>query len=188
MSFSSNSIILNAKRLASYSLVYSVNYLDSIRQLSDLCSKEQVRVKQFESFYQQTNLVHIDMLFPNVLADMALDVFFGKVFTFYDYIQQPKTYQLFDKERDINYFNVKIPQFIDYLLYSDIAKMDYSSGELTHDMDYTIQSGEIQLHFNAQNYTDLIQIAVSTLVLRIDLNKSYVTTSNELVLCFVIAF
>ncbi|MBP6610408.1 MAG: hypothetical protein KA206_04885 [Paludibacter sp.] len=66
--------------------------------------------------------------------------------------------------------------------------MDYSSGELTHDMDYTIQSGEIQLHFNAQNYTDLIQIAVSTLVLRIDLNKSYVTTSNELVLCFVIAF
>ncbi|MBP6610409.1 MAG: hypothetical protein KA206_04890 [Paludibacter sp.] len=82
MNLSSNSIILNAKRLASYSLVYSVNYLDSIRQLSDLCSKEQVRVKQFESFYQQTNLVHIDMLFPNVLADMALDVFLVKYLLF----------------------------------------------------------------------------------------------------------
>lgn len=188
MNLSSESIVLNSKQLASYSLVFNVNYKDNIIKLSDLSSKDQVRIRQFESFYQQNNFVYIDMLFANVLADIVLDVYLGKVFTFYDYIHLPKSFQLFDKEEDMRYFNSSISQFVDYLLYSDIAKMEYSSGELNRTLNYTIKCDQTSLQFNELNYLDLIQIGVSTLTLRIDLDKSYVTNLNEVILCLVIAF
>lgn len=177
---------LNSKRIASYSIVYRSNYVDGVKHLSDLKSKDQVRACMFESFHQQNNLVYIDMLFPNVLADIALEVFFNKVFTFDDYIQLPKSYQLFDNERDKQFFATKIPLFVDYLLYSDIAIDTFSSGTLNHDILYKIDDQLASIRFNSSNFENLIQIALSTMILRIDLQRSYTTILDEVVLHLVI--
>jgi len=179
---------LNSKRIASYSIVYRSNYVDGVKHISDLISKDQVRACLFESFYQQNNLVFIDMLFPNVLADIALEVYFNKVFTFDDYIQLPKTYQLYDNERDIKFFKTKIPHFVDHLLYSDIAHDSFSNGTLNHDISYIIDDDVAPMRFNSSNYEDLVQIALSTMMLRIDLQRSYTTNLDEVVLHLVIEF
>lgn len=181
-------ITLNTRRLASYSIVYTSNYIASINQLSDFTDKDQVRATQFESFNQQNNLIFIDMLFPNVLADIVLEVYFKRVFTFDDYIQSVKSYQVYDSERDKSFFAAKILTFVHYLLYSDIGSIRYSNGELNYALHYLIEDRIAPLYFDSSNYLDLIQIALSTLLLRIDYDKSYTTLQGDVILHFVIEF
>lgn len=183
-----DSITLNDKVLASYNIVYKANFKDDILCLSDLVHKNQVRASEFESFYQQNNLIHVDMLFPNVLADIALEVYLGKVSNFNSYLIREKTFQIIDIESDKYFFKSRIERFVDFLLYSDISELKSSTGELHHNTVYKFDDGVSILYFNSLNYLDLIQVSLHILQLRIDLNKSYTTSSGEVILNLVIEF
>jgi len=124
---------LKKMSLAEYSIVYKVNDGCNISDLSDFNSKCQLLFVQFESLNQQQNLGYVDEMFPQVLADMALDVFFGNVHCLSDYIHVPKDFVVPEIEDEELYYNYKLRDFIEYLLYSDIALTQASAGNRNYE-------------------------------------------------------
>jgi len=173
---------LEKMSLAEYSIVYSLADGFDILDLPDLNLKNQLFFEKFENLNQQQNLMYVDRFFPQVLADLALEVLLGNVGSLSDYIHAPKSFVVPDIDDEELYYNYKLKDFIEYLLYSDIALTKASSGNKNYEQfslakNILAEFGYCSLYERLKLYDYLmlnLQIRVSVV------NSSLV--ENELVL------
>lgn len=107
--------------LAEYSLLFRVNDGCVVRNTDELRANYQISFICFYHHQQQVNLKKIDASFPLVLADVALDVMSGRVHTFGEYIFQMIERLSGEEKIKALYTADKIQDFIELLVYSDIA-------------------------------------------------------------------
>ena len=179
---------LNGLTLADYTICYELKCdADSFAALH-LNSKQEASPKRFEMFYQQNNLIFVDMLFPNILADIALEVYMQKVDTLAGYLSLPKTYQIINEELDARFLSEKIRKFVEYILYSDISQNKQSAGTLNYVQLYSYKNLINESWFFSElNKNELIDLALSSMVVSIDNNNSHINGS-ELKLCVCFGF
>jgi hypothetical protein len=179
---------LNGQTLATYTICYELKCEAESFAGLHLNSKQEVSPKRFELFHQQNNLIFVDMLFPNILADIALEVYMQKVNTLANYLLLPKTYQIVNEELDAKFLNEKIRKFVEYILYSDINLNKQSAGALNYSQHYSYTNTKNECWFFSElNKTELIELALSTMVVSIDKENSLLNGS-ELKLCVCIGF
>jgi hypothetical protein len=179
---------LNGQTLATYTICYELKCEAESFAGLHLNSKQEVSPKRFELFHQQNNLIFVDMLFPNILADIALEVYMQKVNTLANYLLLPKTYQIVNEELDAKFLNEKIRKFVEYILYSDINQNKQSAGTLNYAQHYSYTNTKNEIWFFSElNKSELIELALSAMVISIDQENSLLNGS-ELKLCVCIGF
>ena len=75
-------INISNKVFAEYVLIYRVNDGYSVSDLKNFKSKHQLFFQRIESINQQLNLIFVDSVFTNILADVVLEVFINKIKSF----------------------------------------------------------------------------------------------------------
>ena len=176
-----NYISLNGYSVANYSICYQLKDEEYASIPTLLTSKQQVSAKRFHQFNQQNNLVFVDMLFPNILADIALEVYLGNATTFAEYLYLPKTYTIINEKQDARFLNIRIRKFIEYILFSDIQVNKLSSGELNYDHYFSFSDETSILFYSNLNTSDLIELCFERMKLTIDYSTSSIH-SNEFVI------
>jgi hypothetical protein len=179
-------ISLNGYTVANYSICYQLKDDNNASIPTLLTSKQQVSAKRFHQFNQQNNLVFVDMLFPNILADIALEVYFGRTTTFAEYMNLPKTYTIINEKQDARFLNIRIRKFIEYILFSDIQSNKLSSGELNYDRYFSFSDETSILFYSNLNTSDLIELCFERMKLTIDHTTSTIH-NNEFVIDLQIA-
>ena len=172
--YESDSRFVHLKKmdLAEYGIVYKINDCCQITKLSDFNQKNQLLFQRFVILQQQWNLMYVDSVFPQILADLVLDVFLGNITCLEDYVTASKQFtvsELLDAEL---YYNYKLRDFIEYLLYSDIAKTQESSGSKNYDKIF----GTTNTHNEIEFYTlyerlKLYDYLMKNMQLEIDMQK-----------------
>ncbi|CAN5520541.1 hypothetical protein BH11BAC1_BH11BAC1_00590 [soil metagenome] len=114
-------IRLKGKIFAEYKIVYHINDAYSINHLSKFNSKHQLLFQKFKNKIQQLNLMLVDSIFPNILADVVLDVFLNDISSFNQYTNCKKTIVVIDPTTDKDYFKYKFYSFFNLLLFAEIA-------------------------------------------------------------------
>ena len=166
-------INLKGKPFAECKIIYHINDCYSIKQLSEFRCKNQLLFQKFNSKTQQLNLSLVDSIFPNILSDVALDVFLNKVSTFNEYIRAEKTILVISPERDKEYFKYKFFTFINYLLYRDIASNKIYKGKIHDIRNYCLKNkgGEIEF-YSIYDQNELQLMLLDKMKLQIDLKSS----------------
>lgn len=171
-------IPLNNKHIAEYSLVYHLNDAYSIRNLSQIQNKHQAFFQRLEIKNQQLNLMYVDSIFVNILADLALDVLLNNVKTFNQYIETQFKIRLVRKEDETRYFQKKFSDFIQLILYSNIGEKNISDGKISTDRVFCFKNNQNQLeYYSIYEQYDLQQKLMSELKLTI--NKSATKIQNH---------
>jgi len=172
-------VLLNGFHAASYSIIYRLDNRAEFGSNNSLLSKNGVSANRFCSLDQQRNLIFEDMFFPNILADIALECYIGKVKSFADYIELPKSFCMCDVLSDAVYFNNKIRTFIKMLLFSNIQYEVLSSGTIYTDkmFQYKNESGNTA-QFTSENSDDLLELMLTKMHFQID-KKSCWIENNE---------
>ncbi|MFZ4582969.1 MAG: hypothetical protein ACOYM7_10000 [Paludibacter sp.] len=173
-----NYITLNGTTVANYAILFQLKKDISV---SLLTSKQQISAKRFQLFNQQNNLIFVDMIFPNILADIALEVYFGNTSTFAAYMTLPKTYTIINEKQDTRILNIRIRKFIEFILFSDIQTDKLSSGELNYNQYFRFTDDSSILFYSNLNYTDLIELCFERMKLTIDHPTSTII-NNEIVI------
>jgi len=172
-------IKLEAKVFAEYQIIYHIKNCCSINELSTFSNKLQFQFLKFTGKQQQLNLIYIDSYFVEILADIALDVFFCKVSTLHDFIQLIKQMKCTENEFEMQCMSRKLHSFVSLLAYSDIASEKTSKGEeFTHRI-YGLKnaSGETDF-YSIYDRNKLIKLLFHTMKLNIDISKSYILGDN----------
>jgi hypothetical protein len=160
---------LNGRTVCSYSICYKINEDVQLDDSLLLSTKKDLIVRSFSSLNKQRNLIFVDMIFPNILADIVLEVFINNIHTLADYIILPKTYRIVDEKYDTLFFNDKLREFVKMLLFSDIQEEKLSSGTIYSDRTYTLIDAQGILQFyNIDNYPALVEIMLNKIQLIAD--------------------
>lgn len=178
-----NNIDLAGSVLAGYSIVYKTNLISSISTFEDITDKSFLRPHSFEFFHQQNNLVFIDFRFPNILADLVLDVFFDCSNSIKQYIDS----KLDASVECLKFDNLNIyslfEKFFYYLFFSDISSPYYSVGAINSQVIYKIDNGSTVNEFNYLTYDNQFELLLPQFVARINFEKCYIY-KDEVILNF----
>ena len=166
-------INLKGKVFAEYKIIYHINDCYSIKKLSQFSSKHQLLFQKFESKSQQGNLFLVDSIFPNILSDVALEVFLNNVSTFNEYTEAKKQIWVIHVRSDKDYLKYKFVTFIQYLLYTHIATKKTYNGRDQTERNYCLknQSGEIEF-YPVLVLHELRTMLLDKMKLQIDLKNS----------------
>jgi HpaII restriction endonuclease len=169
---------LSNKVFAEYVLIYRVNDGYSISDLKKFKSKHQLFFQRIESINQQLNLIFVDSVFTNILADLVLEVFINKANCFNDYINSKYKIRLIEDKHEESFFKYKFNDFIHMLLYCDIASNKIYDGVEHADRVYCLKNkmGEIEYYSIYEQFA-LQSKLLEELILEINLNSS--TLSNQ---------
>lgn len=169
-------INLNKRTFAEYVITYRINDAYSINELSKFCSKQQLVFQKFERKNQQLNLMFVDSVFANILADVTVEVFLNEIRSFYQYLSSKSKIKLIGEKDEDRYFKFKFYNFIHMLLYSDIAANLPFDGKEISDRVYCLKNeiGEIE-YFSIYEQTILQNKLLSELKLKIDAGSSYIS-------------
>lgn len=172
--------------LASYTITYHINDCYSVKELSNFHSKFQLLFQKFESKIQQMNLLIVDSVFPNILADIALEVLVNKIETFNQYINSKEKIKIIDNQQERSYFKYKLYNFIHLLLYSEIALNELCNGETFMNKVYCFinDTGEYEF-YSALERNKLQLLLLKKIKLEIDLNSSSISR-HQVKLCLMI--
>ena len=169
-----NNIDLAGSVLAGYSIVYKTNLISSISTFDDITDKSFLRPHSFEFFHQQNNLVFIDFRFPNILADLVLDVFFDCSNSIKQYIDS----KLDASVECLKFDNLNIyslfEKFFYYLFFSDISSPHYSVGSINTQVIYKIDNGSSVNEFNYLTYDNQFELLLPQFNVRINFEKCYI--------------
>lgn len=154
---------LSNRQLATYEIVYALtaNYNSNLSITEQ--TKNSFTAQRFEQFNLQNNLIFVDMLFPNILADICLEVLLGKASNVKQYLEAEKTYTIASKEEDVHFVTTKIEKFVQLLLFSDIQQNKPSSGGCNPDLHYKKVENGIAQYYSLQHSPELIQFAFTHL-------------------------
>lgn len=179
MDVKSSPLRLDGQTIATYTICYKINEGVQLTNCLLLNSKKELTVRQFCSIDLQRNLIFVDMIFPNILADITLEAFLGNVRNFSDYISLPKSFKIVDDFNDAIYYNVKIREFIKMLLFSDIQEEKLSSGTIYSDKSYIVTDfeGNKQI-YNCNESSNLLELMLQKFQLVADKKNAWITNSE----------
>lgn len=173
---------LKKMELAEYGIVYRINDCYDVTELSDFRLKHQLLFQHFVNIQQQRNLMYVDSVFPLILADLGLDVFLKKIKSFEAYVPAQKQFSAPDLLDAGLYYNYKLRDFIEFLLYSDIAQTQKCTGIRNYDKIFGAAGTEDELEFyTLYERLKLYDYLMANMHLEIDLQKSGMT-ENEVTL------
>lgn len=181
-------VILNNITFARYIFVYKVNSGYSTNELSKFHSKHQLLFHKLENKNQHLNLMFVDSVFANILADVTLEVFLNKIDSFARYSSSKNKIRLVAEKDESRYFKYKFFSFIHMLLYSDIATKNIFKGQEFFDRVYCLKNifGEIA-YFSIYEQTTLQEKLLDELKLDIDFSSSSIS-KQEVKLCLKISY
>ena len=168
-----NFIKLKNLTFASYKIKYRINDCCSVKGIDDLRAKYQLGFVGFENRFKQQNLCLVDEKFPELLADIALEVMTGRVKSFWDFIVRNKPFISLTAEHQAIYEGDMIQDFIELLVYSDIASPKISRGErdFTKIYKYKNTSSEYEF-FSLFERLKMYDYLKRNILLEIDKRKS----------------
>lgn len=129
-------IHLKGKVFGEYNIIYRINDSYNIKDLDRVTSKHQLLFQKFENKIQQMNLILVDSVFSNILADLALEVLLGKISSFNEYVDLRKDSIMISREWDRKFYKYKLQTFIHYLAFSNISEPQVCKGEIYRDRVY----------------------------------------------------
>lgn len=181
-------IILKNITFAKYFFIYKVNEAYSIKKLLNFHSKHQLLFQKLESKNQHLNLMFVDSVFANILADVTLEVFLNKTNSFSRYSTSKIKIKLVAEKDESRYFKYKFFRFIHMLLYSNIASNNIFKGQEFFDRVYCLKNkfGEID-YFSIYEQTILQEKLLNELKLDIDISSSSIS-KQEVKLCLKISY
>lgn len=172
-------IKLKGRTFAKYKIIYHINDCFHIDDLSRFSIKHQLLFQKFESREQQINLMYVDSIFPIILADLALDVFLQKVYSFHDYLSSEKSIFVSFVGSSNLYFRHKIVSFIKLLAYSDISEEKYSKGKIDSEKIFCIKDELGSTNFyTIYDQHKLVDLLVDKMKLEIDLKSSFISKTE----------
>lgn len=179
---------LNNRTFGEYVFVFRINDGYSIKTFSQFKSKHQLLFQKLEHTTQQLNLMCVDSVFPNILADVVLEVLMNGVKSFNQYIRSNRKLKLVDDEDEAEYLTYKFFYFIHLLLYSDIASNNPLTNKTFTDRVYCLKNAVGELgYYSIYDQSKLQLKLLDELSLSIDLNASSIT-NREARLCLKIAY
>jgi hypothetical protein len=140
-------INLTNRHFAEYEIIFRVNDGFSLKSLGDFSFKEQLLFQRFKNINQQLNLMLIDSVFPLILADMALLVLLGKIKNLNDYINSKERIIFPQIVNDKIYFERKIVDFINGLLYGEVGGKVVWNGDTDNRRIFCIKNTNDELDF-----------------------------------------
>jgi hypothetical protein len=166
-------IPLNNKVFAEYSLVYRINDAYTIKDFAGLINKHQLLFQKFENKQQQLNLMFVDSVFVNILADVAVGVLLNKVNSFASYMSWKDKSRPFAMVDEGSCFAYKFSDFIHLMLYGDIASTKPYKQELHTDRVFCFknETGELE-YFSIYEQQVLQNILLQTMKLEVDYDRS----------------
>ena len=166
-------IQLKGVTLATYTIVYRINDCYVFTDLSHIHSKFQLLFQRFENLHQQRNLMLVDSVFPVLMADIALEVLLGNVCTLQEYICSKKTLKMVSNGYEELFLPYKFHDFIELLVYSDIASKHSSKVERDFHRIYCCKSTADELeYFTLFERLKLSDYLMREMRLEIDWKKS----------------
>ncbi len=185
-----NSIFINLNNLtfAEYVIVYRINDIFSINELSKFTNKHQLLFQRFESKNQQMNLMFVDSIFANIMADVTLDVFLNETTSFSKYLGSQSKIKLVARKDEDRFFKYKFLNFIHMLLYSDIATNLSSQVKEISNKVYCLKNeiGELE-YFSIYEQSILQNKLLDEMKLKINLDSSYIS-NQEVKLCLSLSY
>lgn len=164
---------LKKMNLAEYGIVYRINDCYHFTELSHFRLKHQLLFQRFVNIQQQRNLMYVDSIFPLILADLGLDVFLGNITNLQEYINASKQFAISELLDSELYYNYKLRDFIEYLLYSDIALARESTGSKNYDKIFGTKTTTDDLEFyTLYERLKLCDFLMENIQLEIDMQKS----------------
>lgn len=115
---------------------YGIVFLQKNESIN-LISAVQLLPVRFARPYQQDNLMQIDSMLPLVIADLVANAWLGAIHTPKEYLYLPKEMHQPDIENDILYYGNMLREFIESLLYTDIARKPTWLGDKNYSKTYT---------------------------------------------------
>jgi hypothetical protein len=188
LNFQSPTFVPLNNKIAEYSLIYHLNDAYSIKDISQIANKHQALFQKLEIKNQQLNLMYVDSVFVNILADRALEVLLNNVSSFNHYIKTNYKIKLVTEKDELRYFQRKFTDFIHLMLYADINKNKISNGNISTDRIFCFKNkqGELE-YYSIYEQSSLQEKLLRELKLSIDI-KASVIKNNELKLVLKIAF
>jgi len=176
------------RNFAKYVFVYRINDAYSINELSKFHGKHQLLFQKLEKKNQQLNLMFVDSVFANILADVTLEVFLNGICSFNQYSNSKNKVKLIDDDEESKYFRYKFYNFVHLLLYSNIASNSNFKEEILSDRIYCLKnkSGEIE-YFSIYEQSILQLKLLDELSLKINIESSSVS-NQEVKLCLNIFY
>ena len=181
-------VILNNITLARYFFVYKENDGYLTNELSKFHNKHQLLFHKLENKNQHLNLMFVDSVFVNILADVTLEVFLNKTNSFAAYSTSKNKIKLVAEKDESRYFKYKFFRFIHMLLYSNIASNNIFNGQEFFEKIYCLKNkfGEID-YFSIYEHTVLQEKLLDELKLDIDISSSSIS-KHEVKLCLKISY
>lgn len=124
-----NFIKLTGLTFGTYKIIYRISDGFSVVNIYDLREKHQLNFVGFDNRIQEQNLTLVDKTFPALLADIVLEALIGKVTSLRDFIIRNQPFNSMIEQYKALYEGDRIQDFIELLVYSDIAAKHISKGE-----------------------------------------------------------
>ncbi len=140
-------INLTNRQLAEYEMVFRVNDGYKLNSIGDISFKEQLLFKRFKNINQQLNLMLIDSVFPLILADIALLVLLDKIDNLNDYLNSNERIIFPQIKNDKIYFEQKIMEFINGLLYGEVGGKGVWNGDTDNRRVFCVKNTTDELDF-----------------------------------------
>ncbi len=158
---------------ATYNIIYCIREDYNVREFSELRAKSQLEFIRFVNRFQEQNLTLIDSNFPTLLADIAIEVMTNRVKSLSDFIVRNQPFNSLIEQHNALYESDKIQDFIELLVYSDIASKHLSKGERDFTKIFKCRktANEIE-YFTLFERLKLYEYLKNNILLEIDWNKS----------------
>ncbi len=179
-------IKLKGVTFGTYKLIYRISDGCMVRNTNELRAKYQLEFVRMANRFQHENLTIVDNSFPELLSDIALEVMTGRVSSPLDYIIRNQPFSSLTEQHEALYERDKIQDFIELLVYSDIAQKHKSAGERDFTTVYCSKKTENELeYYTLFERLKLYDYLKRNLQLKIDREKSTIE-GQEVALYFKI--
>lgn len=168
-------IHLKGNVFAEYNIIYRVNDCYKIKNFNKVTGKHQLLFQKFENKIQQLNLILVDSIFSNVLADFALEVLLNKISSFNEYINLRKDSVMISREWDRNFYTYKFDTFIHYLTFSNIHTDEVCKGEIYLNRIYYKRDNQNRIeYYPIYCLSDIQKMLLNQIKIRINYAKSHI--------------
>ncbi|HRZ96519.1 MAG TPA: HpaII family restriction endonuclease [Paludibacter sp.] len=158
-------INLKSLKFTEYEIIFRVNVGYIIKSINNISVKEQLLFQRFNNKNQQLNLMLIDSVFPIILADMALLVLLGKIKNLNDYLNSNERIVFPQVINDKIYFERKIMDFINGLLYGEVGGKVVWNGETDNRKIFCMKNNNGELEFfSIYDRKKLFEILISKMI------------------------
>lgn len=166
-------IVLRNALLASYDMVFKIQDGCSVSAVENLRAAYQLEFLRIENATQQHNLELVDVNFVTLLSEITIEVLIGKANTFDEFLHCKLEYTPEIDRNEVLYLGDFIQDYIELLVYSDVASVKQSKGErdFTKLLGVSNPDSEVPVFYNLYDRLKLYARLRKEIRLEIDKNK-----------------